>query len=129
MPKAKILFIEDDPDQIFLYETKFKLEGYNIISTINGTDGLKIAEDKKPELILLDIRLFEEDGIVVLKKLKENAKTKNIPVIVFTNFDNEETSKQALKLGAVDYIIKSKIVPNDIVNKVREVLKIGTQSS
>jgi len=123
MPKAKILFIEDDPDQIYLYETKFRLEGYNLISAVNGTEGLKIAEIEKPELILLDIRLFDEDGIIVLKKLKKNVKTNNIPVIVFTNFDKEETVKQALKLGALDYVIKSKVVPSDIVNKVREVLK------
>ena len=71
----------------------------------------------------MDIRLFDEDGIIVLKKLKKNVKTNNIPVIVFTNFDKEETVKQALKLGALDYVIKSKVVPSDIVNKVREVLK------
>lgn len=123
MPKAKILFIEDDPDQIYLYETKFRLEGYNFISAINGTEGLKKAVQEKPHLILLDILLYEENGIDVLKKLKQNKKTKDIPVIVFTNFDKEEINKQALALGALDYVIKSKVVPLEIVKRVAAALK------
>lgn len=123
MPKAKILFIEDDPDQIRIYDFKFKLEGYNFISAQDGAEGLKMAEAQKPDLILLDILLCDENGIDILKKLKENKKTKRMPVIVFTNFDKEETIKESLALGAVDYIIKSKITPSDIVKKVKEVIK------
>ncbi|MCX6786128.1 MAG: response regulator [Candidatus Komeilibacteria bacterium] len=122
MPAFKILFIEDDPDQIFLYTTKFKLEGYNFICAKNGIDGLKLAEKEKPNLILLDILLGNESGIDALKNLKTNKKTKDIPVIVFTNFTKKETVEQSLALGAVDYIIKSKVVPSEIVKKVAETL-------
>lgn len=122
MPKAKILFIEDDPEQIFLYTTKFKLEGYNFISAKDGTEGLKLAEKENPDLILLDILLTDENGIDILKKLKINKKTKNIPVIIFTNYTKGETIEQAKAFGAVDYIIKSKVVPSEIVKRVAEVL-------
>jgi len=124
MPASKILFIEDDPDQIFLYSTKFKLEGCNFISAKDGEEGLKMAENEKPNLILLDILLGDENGIDVLTKLKQNSKTKNIPVIVFTNFAKEETVKQALALGAVEYVIKAKVVPSEIVKKVKKALKL-----
>lgn len=124
MPKAKILFIEDDSDQIKIYDFKFKLEGYDFISAKDGAEGLKIAEGQKPDLILLDILLSNENGTDILRKLKKNAKTKDIPVIVFTNFDKEETVKVSLALGAVDYIIKSKITPSEIVKTVEKILKI-----
>ncbi|MCX6786121.1 MAG: response regulator [Candidatus Komeilibacteria bacterium] len=122
MLKVKVLFIEDDPDQIFLYQTKFKLEGYNFISSRDGKAGLNLAEKEKPNLILLDVLLGDENGIDILKNLKTNEKTKNIPVIVFSNFAKKETIEQALTLGAVDYIIKSKVVPSEIVKKVAETL-------
>ncbi|HLD27789.1 MAG TPA: response regulator [Patescibacteria group bacterium] len=124
MPKIKILFIEDDPDQIFLYQTKFKLEGYDFISAKDGVEGLRLAEQEKPDLVLLDILLADENGIDILKNLKNNKKTKNIPVIVFTNFDKEEINQRAVALGAVGYVIKSKVVPSEIVKKVAEVLKL-----
>jgi len=121
--KAKILFIEDDPDQIFLYQTKFKLEGYNLISARNKIESVKITLTEKPDLILLDILLANENGIDVLRDLKANEQTKNIPIVVFTNFDKEETINQAMSLGAVDYVIKSKVVPSEIVKKVADLLK------
>ena len=117
------MFIEDDADQIFLYATKFKLEGYNFISSTDGTKGVKMAEKEKPDLILLDILLADENGLDVLKNLKTNKKIQNIPVIVFTNFDKEETIKQAIFLGALDYIIKSKVVPSEIVKMVANFIK------
>jgi response regulator RpfG family c-di-GMP phosphodiesterase len=120
--KAKVLFIEDDPDQIFLYQTKFRLEGYDFVSAKNRVGGVKMALEEKPNLILLDMLLGNENGIDILRELKTSKETKNIPVIVFTNFDKEETIKQAMSLGAIDYIIKSKVVPSEIVQKVAEVL-------
>ena len=120
--KAKILFIEDDPDQVFLYQTKFKLEGYNLISAKDRACGIKMSLEEKPNLILLDILLANENGIDVLRDLKINKQTKNIPIIVFTNFDKEETINQAMSLGAIDYVIKSKVVPSEIVKMVAEVL-------
>jgi len=122
--KAKVLFIEDDPDQIFLYQTKFKLEGYDFISAKNRLNGVKMALEERPNLILLDVLLGNENGIDILRDLKTNKEIKNIPVMVFTNFDKEDTVHQAMSLGAVDYVIKSKVVPSEIVQRVAGILKI-----
>ncbi|MBU1952549.1 response regulator [Patescibacteria group bacterium] len=115
--------IEDDQDQIQLYGTKFRLEGYDFIFGNDGNDGLKLAKEQNPDIVLLDIMLYEEDGIEVLKKIKQDQKTKNIPVIIFSNLDKKEIVDKAFTLGAVDYIIKSKIVPSEIVEKVAEITK------
>ncbi|MBU0613265.1 response regulator [Patescibacteria group bacterium] len=121
--RIKVLMIEDDQDQIQLYGTKFRLEGYDFIFGNDGNDGLKLAKEQNPDIVLLDIMLYEEDGIEVLKKIKQDQKTKNIPVIIFSNLDKKEIVDKAFTLGAVDYIIKSKIVPSEIVEKVAEITK------
>lgn len=118
----KILLIEDDRDQIFLYETKFKLEGFNFLSATTGTEGIEIARREDPELILLDVILNEEDGIEILKQLKGDSLTKDIPVIVFSNLDKEKTVKDATKYGAEEYLLKTALEPKDLVEKIRKML-------
>ncbi|MFA6392036.1 MAG: response regulator [Patescibacteria group bacterium] len=110
--------IEDDVNQAQLYGAKFRLESYDFISAEGGESGCKMAREQKPDVILLDIILFNEDGMQVLREIKQNIKTESIPVIVFSNLDKKEVVDEALKLGAVDYIIKSKVVPAQIVEKV-----------
>lgn len=117
-----ILLIEDDPDQIFLYSTKFKLEGFHFISATTGAEGIEKARREQPDLILLDIILSEENGIEVLKQLKGDALTAKIPVVAFSNLDKESTVQDALKFGAVEYILKTSLEPKDLVTKIRSLL-------
>jgi DNA-binding response OmpR family regulator len=123
MKIKKILFIEDDPDQILIYQSKFELEGLFMITATEGRRGVDLARREKPDLILLDLLLRNEDGLDVLAKLKESPKTKEIPVIVFTNFDTEEARQRALELGAIDYIVKAQFTPTEIVNKIKKILE------
>ena len=69
----KILLIEDDPDQVFLYLTKFKMEGLKLLTAKNGVEGLAMAKKEKPDIILLDIVMDEMDGMEVLERLKKNS--------------------------------------------------------
>ncbi|MFA6525701.1 MAG: response regulator [Patescibacteria group bacterium] len=121
--KYKILMIEDDLDQIQLYGAKFRLENYNFDFSETGEEGYKKSIEQKPDIILLDVVLYDSGGVEILKKLKQDQRTKNIPVVVFSNLDKRELVDKALKLGAIDYIIKSKVVPAEIVKKVAEIAK------
>lgn len=122
--KAKVLFIEDDPDQIKLYSTKFAIEGYQLISAKDGVEGVGAAIAEKPDIILLDILIFQANGLDVLKILKKNEKTKDIPVIVFSNLDKDDLVRDCLTAGAREYVIKSKVTPKEIVQKVAVALNI-----
>lgn len=115
--------IEDDLDQIQLYGAKFRLENYNFDFSETGEEGYKKSIEQKPDIILLDVVLYDSGGVEILKKLKQDQRTKNIPVVVFSNLDKRELVDKALKLGAIDYIIKSKVVPAEIVKKVAEIAK------
>jgi len=82
------------------------LNNYDTINTISGIDALKIANEKKVDLILLDIVMPNMNGYEVCKKLKSNPKTKHIPVVFITSKTDDESIKQAFDVGGVDYITK-----------------------
>lgn len=118
----KILIVEDDNFLADIYKTKFELEGFKVMVAADGEKGLKTAQSKKPDLILLDILLPKMDGFAVLQKLKEGDDTKNIPVILLTNLGQKEDVQKGLNLGAVDYLIKAHFNPAETVEKVKKVL-------
>ena len=120
--KNKILLVEDDQDLQEMYETKFTMEGYEVIKAENGADALNIVSATKPQIILLDIVMPEVDGFQVLKDLKADPATQNIPVILLTNLGQEGDIKRGMELGAVDYLIKANFTPNEVVAKVKKVL-------
>jgi CheY-like chemotaxis protein len=102
----KILIVDDVPTNIkILLDTLANLD-YEILVATNGATALQIAQSEILDLILLDIMMPEMDGYEVCTKLKENAATKNIPVIFITARDAQENEAKGLELGAVDYITK-----------------------
>ncbi len=124
MPENKktILVIEDDPVLSVMYKTKLEAEGYTIISAGNGVEGLASAKAEKPDLILLDIIIPQLDGFSVLEELKEDAKTKKIPVILLTNLGTDEDKEKGQKLGAVDYLVKANYTPEQISSEIKKFL-------
>ncbi len=117
----KILFVEDDPDQILMYQAKFEMEGLLMMVSENEKETLKLALAEEPDLILLDLLLRKENGLNILESLKKNERLAKIPVIIFTNYDKKELREKSLALGAVDFIIKAKVTPKEIVERVRQI--------
>lgn len=124
MKKSKVLLIEDEPLLIEMYQEAFEDHNQMELSVAtSGDDGLKIAEETLPDLILLDILLPGLNGFEVLKRLKNNQKTSEIPVIVLTNLGSEQSDNDkhlAMSLGAVDYLVKSYHTPDEIVSIVNQ---------
>ena len=121
MSNIKVLLIEDDKDQIMIYQNKLELEEMKLISAEDKEEGLKLAEEEPPSLILLDLLLGNEDGLDILKELKKKKKTKEIPVIIFTNFDTEEARENCKNLGAEDYLLKARVTPDEVAEKIKQV--------
>ncbi|MCL5411296.1 MAG: response regulator [Patescibacteria group bacterium] len=115
--KVKVLLIEDEKEVLELYKLKLTLDEYDVITAENGEEGLKKAWEEKPELIFLDIKMPGMDGFEVLKKLRENQETKNTPVIVLSNFDEQDMIEKGLTLGANEYLVKSQFSPEEISRK------------
>ena len=120
----KILLIEDDPDQVFLYLTKFKMEGLKLLTAKNGVEGLAMAKKEKPDIILLDIVMDEMDGMEVLERLKKDNATKNIPVVLLTNLVKKELLEKSKQMGAIGFWSKTEVLPKDAVDRVKAILNI-----
>lgn len=122
--KAKVLIVDDDAFLSGIYATKLELEGFGVVTARDGDEGLKAAGKEQPDLILLDVLMPKLDGFEVLKRLKEDDETKDIPVIMLTNLGQKEDVEKGLAEGAVDYLIKAHFVPAEAVAKIKKVLKM-----
>lgn len=121
----KVLIIDDDQDLSTIFATLLKKEGYEIVTAGDGITGIETAGKEAPDLILLDQVLPDISGNEILKKLKEDASTKDVPVILLSNFGQQALVDEALTQGAAQYIFKYQISPSDLVTKVNEILGKG----
>ncbi|MFW5888430.1 MAG: response regulator [Patescibacteria group bacterium] len=115
-----ILLIEDERFLRELIAKKLKRRGYNVVTAIDGEEGLAAAREKEPSLILLDIIMPEMDGFQVLEALKKdkNKKIAEIPVVMLSNLGPDENAKKTKELGALDYLLKADFHTKDILNKI-----------
>jgi len=118
----KILFVEDESALQKTFGEILKPEGYEMIPALDGEIGLRLAKTKKPDLILLDLILPKVHGFEVLKKLKEDQETKDIPVIVLTNLEGIGDVDKAIELGANTYLVKAAYSLEEVVTKIKKAL-------
>ena len=124
--KAKILVVDDDP--VFVEATKTVLETqYQVVTALDGDEGLVKAQKEKPSLILLDIIMPTKDGFHVCKQLKEDARLADIPVIILTSFAQHRGETKipvsaGLELEAEGYLDKP-VSPTELLKQVGALLK------
>lgn len=115
----KILVVEDD--QILMKALNMELlsAGFQVFPAENGAIGIEVYKKSKPDLVLLDLLMPKMNGFEFLEKLKPKA-----PVIVLTNLSQDEDKARAMKLGAMDYFIKSATNLSEITKKINKILNI-----
>ena len=122
--QLKILLVEDDNFLLGMYADKFRAEGFEAFVADNGAKGLRLAKEKLPDIILLDVMLPQMNGFEFLQELQKETATKSIPVILLTNLSQKDEVQKGLALGAKDFLIKAHFMPQEVVEKVKSVLKI-----
>lgn len=120
---TQVLIVEDDRFLRDLLQQKLTKEGFNTIAAVDGEEGLRMAKEKTPQLILLDLILPGVDGFEVLHKMKSDDTLRAIPVIVLSNLGQKEDMERAMSAGADDFMVKAHFTPTEIVSKVRELIK------
>lgn len=118
----KVLLIDDDQALLTVFSTALKQDGFETLVAYTAKSGIETAKAQKPDFILLDQILPDNRGNDVLKLLKADTLTKVIPVALLSNFGQNELIEEAMTLGALDYILKYQIDPQDLSNKVKELL-------
>lgn len=120
---AKVLLVDDDAALATVLSTALQKAGNDVTIAHDGKSGLDKAKAEKPDLILLDQVLPDIAGNEVLKTLKAESATEKIMVAMLSNFGQNELIQEAMSNGAVDYILKYQIEPQDLVKKVKELTK------
>lgn len=120
----QILCIDDDPDVIEILRKYLVPEGYSVAGALSGDEGIAMAIQSKPALITLDIMMPKKDGWQVLRELKQNDATKDIPVVIHSIIDNKPL---AMTLGAVDVMTKP-TDPSRLLTLIKQFCKSDDQS-
>ncbi|MDD2758436.1 MAG: response regulator [Patescibacteria group bacterium] len=121
--KASILLIESDAFLAGIYEKNLVMEDYAVAVASSGESGLKTAQKKLPDLILLSVLLPGMNGWEVLAGLKKGEKTRDIPVVMLTKLGTKEDVEKGRALGASAYIIKAHFQPSEVVDKIKKILR------
>ncbi len=119
--KGKVLIVEDDASFRRVYHDMLETAGYNVFVADNGETGWELAKAEKPNLIMLDLVLPGLHGLEVLKYIRDDAETKDIPVIITTALGEQDDIRKGIELGANDYLVKGFFTPREILAKIRAV--------
>jgi DNA-binding response OmpR family regulator len=119
----KILMVEDNIFLRKLYRDKLTRAGFSFVEATNGVEGINKAVFEKPDLIILDLILPRKNGFDVLAELKQKSEVKSIPVIILSNLSQESDVKEAMRLGAKDYLVKTEVRLSEVVEKLKKIVK------
>lgn len=117
----KILYVEDDDDNIYVVKNRFTRAGYTVLVATDGEQGVAMAAAEKPDLILMDLRLPVLDGWEATRRIKAQPETRHIPIIVLTAHAMSGDREKALAAGCNDFHTKPVEMPR-LLEKVRALL-------
>jgi CheY-like chemotaxis protein len=123
-PKPAVLIVDDQPFYTTMFRGVLEQHGFRVLVANSGPDGLKLAKNHKPDIIVLDIEMPGMDGFAVCQKLKEDTEVKDIPVIILTGTNNPKLNEKAFKAGADITALKA-LSSERLVNTIRIALNTG----
>ncbi|NGP87175.1 response regulator transcription factor [Fodinibius halophilus] len=120
--KQTILVVDDEQDLLDLIEYNLQKEGFNVLKAENGLEGIEMAREHNPNLMLLDIMMPKMDGLEVVEKIRNDSKLQHIPIIFLTARGDEKTEVEGLDKGGDDYITKP-ISTTKLISRIKAVLR------
>ena len=122
MSKQTILVVDDEQDLLDLIEYNLKKEGFEVLKAEDGLEGIEVAREHSPDLVLLDIMMPKMDGMEVVERMRDDKKLKRIPIIFLTARGDEKTEVEGLDKGGDDYITKP-ISTTKLISRIKAVLR------
>ena len=117
-----ILLVEDDSFLIDIYTTKLKEAGFEVSVAEDGEEALKKIQEKKPDLLLLDIVLPRIDGWEILEKI-EDQNLKGFKIVILSNLSQKDDIERGMRLGVDKYLVKSHLTPSEVVEEIETTLE------
>lgn len=115
---TKILCVDDEPTQLMLLRLALSRAGYDVLEANNGQQGVDMAAEHQPALVIMDLMMPGMDGATAISHIKNNRTTQHIPVLVLSAYIKGDQAKRALDAGAEELISKSLIL-TDLIDKVK----------
>ena len=120
--KPKVLFVEDDTGLASIFKMRMETEGFEVTLCTDGESALQVGRELKPDLILLDIMMPKLDGFAALDLFRTTPETQAAKIVVMSALSQSTDIEHAKKLGADDYIVKSQVVIDDVMQQLRHML-------
>jgi two-component system KDP operon response regulator KdpE len=126
-PEPLVLAVDDEAGILRLMKLELTGQGFRVITASNGEEALKLVEEQRPDVVLLDVIMPEMTGLEVMRRIREQM---NVPIIMVTAKDSDQDKVRGLELGADDYIVKP-FSPEEIGARIRAVLRraLGNQNT
>ena len=123
-----ILVIDDIDTNLFMLSTILKREGFNVVTASSGPDGRRLALEKHPDLILLDIVMPDEDGFRTCELLKKDSETAAIPIVFLSALEDTESKVKGLAMGAADFVSKP-FMKEEVLVRIRTQVRLRRNQS
>lgn len=118
MPVNRVLIVDDSPTERFFLTDVLRKQGYEVITAESGEQGVAVAKQEKPDLILMDVVMPGLNGFQATRQLSRDAETQSIPVIMCTTKGQETDRVWGMRQGAIDYLVKP-VAAEELIAKVR----------
>jgi CheY-like chemotaxis protein len=115
---ATILCVDDEPTQLMLLQLALTRAGYQVLEALDGQKGVEMAIEHQPALVIMDLMMPGMDGATAIWHIKQNEKTRHIPILVLSAYIKGDQAKRALDAGAEELISKNLIL-TDLIDKVK----------
>lgn len=112
--ETTVLIVDDDTTVAHIYTLWLERVGYRVVVAVDGADGLEKAGRELPDLIFLDVSLPRMDGVAALRALAGDPATKDVPVVMLSNFDDPAVMRESMRLGAKEYVVKAGTSPAEL---------------
>jgi len=120
--KQKILIVEDNPDLISILQLQLKIQGYETILAVNGKQAVDMATAQLPDLIVMDIMMPQMNGLEATRLIRQNPKTRSIPILAATAKITTADKEECLQSGCNDHIAKP-FTTKELVSRIEKLLK------
>jgi DNA-binding response OmpR family regulator len=127
--EIRVLFVEDDPTLAEMYRTKLELDGYLVDIARDGEEALARLNVELPDLVFMDIRLPTIDGIRVLEELRDRDQTRHLPVVILSNYSDDDWRVRVRELGALEWLVKTSTTPGQVSGQIQSWTKPGQSDS
>ena len=118
----KVLVVDDEPDVVEILSYNLSRENYLVYKAYNGSDGVRVAHEVQPDLVIMDIRMPGINGIEAFRQMKQDDETKTIPVLFLTADADEYTTMNAIEAGG-DHFITKPIRPQILMGMIAELIR------